>query len=39
MDIVQCVTATDEYIICNIEANIVKSVKVELLQIGDINQW
>jgi hypothetical protein len=31
----QCVTAKDKYIIRKMEAKIVKSVKVELLQMGD----
>jgi hypothetical protein len=31
-------TSKDEYIIRKIEAKIVKSVKVELLQMKDINQ-
>jgi hypothetical protein len=38
VDIAQCMTSKDEYIIRKMEAEIVKSVKAELLQIGDINQ-
>jgi hypothetical protein len=38
VDIAQCMIAKDEYIIRKIEAEIVKSVKAELLQMGDINQ-
>jgi hypothetical protein len=38
VDIVQCMIAKDEYIIWKMEAEIVKSVKAELLQMGDINQ-
>jgi hypothetical protein len=38
VDIAQCMIAKDEYIIRKIEAKIVKSVKAELLQMGDINQ-
>jgi hypothetical protein len=38
VDIVQCMIAKDKYIIQKMEAEIVKSVKVELLQMGDINQ-
>jgi hypothetical protein len=38
VDIAQCMTAKDEYIIRKMEAEIVKSVKAELLQMGDINQ-
>jgi hypothetical protein len=33
----QCENTKDEYIIRKIESEIVKSVKVELLQMGDIN--
>jgi hypothetical protein len=36
--ILQCEIAKDEYIIQKMETEIVKSVKVELLQMGDINQ-
>jgi hypothetical protein len=36
--LVQCMIAKDEYIIWKMEAEIVKSVKAELLQMGDINQ-
>jgi hypothetical protein len=35
----QCETTKDEYIIRKMEIEIVKSVKAELLQMGDINQW
>jgi hypothetical protein len=38
VDITQCMIAKDEYIICKMEAEIVKSVKAKLLQMGDINQ-
>ena len=38
VDIVQCMIARDEYIIWKMEAEIVKSVKAELLQMGDISQ-
>jgi hypothetical protein len=38
VDIAQCMIAKDEYIIQKIELEIVKSVKAELLQMGDINQ-
>jgi hypothetical protein len=38
MNIVQCMIAKDEYIIRKIEAEIVKSVKAELLKMKDINQ-
>jgi hypothetical protein len=38
VDIAQCMIAKDEYIIRKMEAKIVKSVKAELLQMGDINQ-
>jgi hypothetical protein len=38
MDIAQCMIAKDEYIIPKMEAEIVKSMKVELLQMVDINQ-
>jgi hypothetical protein len=38
VDIAQCMVAKDEYIIRKMEAEIVKSVKAELLQMGDINQ-
>jgi hypothetical protein len=38
MDIAQCMIAKDKYIIRKIEAKIVKSMKAELLQMGDINQ-
>jgi hypothetical protein len=38
VDIAQCMIAKDEYIIRKMEAEIVKSVKAELLQMGDINQ-
>jgi hypothetical protein len=38
MDIVQCMIAKDEYITRKMEAEIVKNVKVEFLQMGDINQ-
>jgi hypothetical protein len=34
----QCEIAKDEYIIRKMESEIVKSVKAELLQMGDINQ-
>jgi hypothetical protein len=37
VDIAQCMIAKDEYIIRKMEAEIVKSVKAELLQMGDIN--
>jgi hypothetical protein len=36
MDITQCIYARDEYIIQKLEA---ESVKADLLQMGDINQW
>jgi hypothetical protein len=39
MDIAQCMIAKDEYTIQKMEAEIVKSMKAELLQKGDINQW
>jgi hypothetical protein len=35
----QCEIAKDEYIIRKMETEIVKSMKAELLQMGDINQW
>jgi hypothetical protein len=38
VDIAQCMIAKDEYIIQKMELEIVKSVKAELLQMGDINQ-
>jgi hypothetical protein len=38
VDIAQCQVAKDEYIIRKIEAEIVKSMKAELVQMGDINQ-
>ena len=38
VDIVQCIIAKDKFIIWKMEAEIVKSVKVELLQMGDISQ-
>jgi hypothetical protein len=38
VDIAQCMIAKDEYIIWKMEAEIVKSMKAELLQMGDINQ-
>jgi hypothetical protein len=38
VDIAQCQPAKDEYIIRKLTAEIVKSVKAELLQMGDINQ-
>jgi hypothetical protein len=38
VDIAQCMIAKDKYIIRKIEAKIVKSMKAELLQMGDINQ-
>jgi hypothetical protein len=38
VDIAQCMIAKDKYIIRKMEAEIVKSVKAELLQMGDINQ-
>jgi hypothetical protein len=38
VDIAQCMIAKDEYIIRKMEVEIVKSVKAELLQMGDINQ-
>jgi hypothetical protein len=38
VDIAQCMIAKDEYIIRKMESEIVKSVKAELLQMGDINQ-
>jgi hypothetical protein len=38
MHISQCEIAKDEYIIQKMETEIVKSVKAELLQMGDINQ-
>ena len=37
VDIAQCMIAKDKYIIQKMEAEIVKSVKAELLQMGDIN--
>jgi hypothetical protein len=39
VDIAQCMIAKDEYIIRKMEAEIVKSMKAELLQMGDINQY
>jgi hypothetical protein len=39
VDIALCVIAKDEYIIRKMEAKIAKSVKAELFQMGDINQW
>ena len=39
VDIGQCTIAKDKYIIRKIEAEIVKSMKAELLQMGDINQY
>jgi hypothetical protein len=38
VDITQCQVAKDEYIIRKLEGEIVKSVKAELVQMGDINQ-
>jgi hypothetical protein len=38
VDIAQCMIAKDEYIIRKMEAEIIKSMKAELLQMGDINQ-
>jgi hypothetical protein len=38
VDIVRCIMAKDEYIIRKMEAKSMKSVKVELVQIGDILQ-
>jgi hypothetical protein len=38
VDIAQCMIDKDEYIIRKMEAEIVKSVKAELLQMEDINQ-
>ena len=38
VDIAQCMIAKDDYIIQKMEAEIVKSVKVQFLQMGDINQ-
>ena len=35
----QCQIANDEYIIQKMESKIVKSMKVELVQIENINQW
>ena len=35
MDIAQCVLAKDKYIICKLQTEIVKSVKVELAQMND----
>jgi hypothetical protein len=39
VNISQCLAAKDEYIIRKLEGEIVKSVKNELVQMGDINQW
>jgi hypothetical protein len=39
VDIAQCQVAKDEYIIRKLEGEIVKSMKAELVQMGDINQW
>jgi hypothetical protein len=38
VDIAQCMITKDEYIIWKMEAEIMKNVKAELLQMGDINQ-
>ena len=38
VDIVQCMIASDKYIIRELESKIIKSLKVELLQMGDISQ-
>jgi hypothetical protein len=38
VDIAQCMIAKDEYIIWKMKAEIVKNMKAELLQMGDINQ-
>jgi hypothetical protein len=38
VDIAQCMIVKDEYIIRKMEAEILKSVKAELLWMGDINQ-
>jgi hypothetical protein len=38
VDIAQCIMAKDEYIIKKMEAKIVKSVKVEVIQMEDILQ-
>ena len=38
VDIAQCMIASDKYIIWKLELEIVKSVKIELLQMGDISQ-
>ena len=38
VDIAQCMIAKDEYIVWKMEAEIVKSMKAELFQMGDINQ-
>ena len=38
MHILQCKIANDKYIIWKMVSEIVKSVKVELVQMGDINQ-
>ena len=35
VDITQCILGQDEYIIRKLQLEIVKSVKVELIQIGD----
>ena len=35
VDIAQCILAKDEYIICKLLTEIVQSVKVELVQMGD----
>jgi hypothetical protein len=37
VDIVQCIPAKDEYIICKLENEIVKNVKAKL-QMSDMNQ-
>jgi hypothetical protein len=37
VDIAQCQVVKDEYIIWKLEGEIVKSVKAELVQMGDIN--
>ena len=37
--ILQCEIANDEYKIRKMESEIVKSVKAELVQMGNINQW
>ena len=39
LNIVQCMIAKDEYIIYKMKAEIVKNMKAELLQMGDINQY